>query len=864
MKPNIPIEKQKAFIEQFEKVRPDYVEYARLLENILTRAADKMAALALIQTRAKAVSSFSGKIISKDKYQDPLTDMTDLCGARVIVHFQSHVDKVCSFIRENFEIDEINSLDAKSKLKVSEFGYRSIHYIVTPKKDNILDVPVAEKFKSMKAEIQVRTLAEHLWADISHDRLYKTTLKIPDKWRRDAARLSALLEDADNDFNKWAHEIDSLALVYALQVENEKAKTEVETLNTLISIQASNVDECAKNVLKLASVYRVMDQYQEAESLLKIWLDRTKVSMINAGLWFEHGMVQCLQKCDEPDSAGYFDGMKSIDHSLQLFEELPFEVQKENEEKLSYIWFQLGRLLQQHHEKSNESLEFIGKAHRLMPDNPFYFVAMLECVVLRNIDMAHYSISLFKPGIESAIEQVERLLGIGIEKVPGWFAIGHCHFFLGNETACICAYANAIESWLDKKYVTSHATLIAEIALTGRLKRFDPALAGEIQLYLNLAMMHSAQCADKARFENYLVHSKIRKDSFKTPVVIVAGGASLMDQEKVDDYRDYFRELMLDFQGTIISGGTTAGIPGLVGSVKAEMDKKNKPAFDLIAYLPKKLPMDAVKSHAYDQFYETASEKFSALDILNCWNDLIMNGIIPRDVILIGIDGGDIATMEYEIALSLGAKVALVSNSGRAVSELLQDKTRRNLPNLMSLPNDPFTVWALVNQSARTTLTKDEIESLAPQVHEFYRIKKLEELDPETVDVNKYKVLMPWDKLDPSLQNSNLKQVAFYEHILKRVKLGIRKVDAPVLFNIKENVTTTEYDLLANLEHARWNAERLLDGWRYGQDKDLVSKLNPCIVAWDKLDLPTRKYDYEPVDNIPVLLVKIGFEVYKI
>ncbi len=90
------------------------------------------------EARAKSLVSFSNKIILKDKYKNPITDMTDLCGARIVVHFKSQVDKVCNFIKENFEIDEANSLDLKSKLMVSEFGYRSIHYIVTPKKDSIL------------------------------------------------------------------------------------------------------------------------------------------------------------------------------------------------------------------------------------------------------------------------------------------------------------------------------------------------------------------------------------------------------------------------------------------------------------------------------------------------------------------------------------------------------------------------------------------------------------------------------------------------------------------------------------------------------------------------------------------------------
>jgi len=99
-----------------------------------------------------------------------------------------------------------------------------------------------------------------------------------------------------------------------------------------------------------------------------------------------------------------------------------------------------------------------------------------------------------------------------------------------------------------------------------------------------------------------------------------------------------------------------------------------------------------------------------------------------------------------------------------------------------------------------------------------------------------------------------------------------------VLFDIEANLSNTfnndlnvsddgvkisDYEALASLEHARWNAERLLEGWRYGRVKDISKKLNPCIRSWKDLDDDTKKYDYDPVKNIPVLMAMIGYEVYE-
>lgn len=862
---NISIEKQKYFIVEFEKIRPVYVEYAKLLDQILQKAADQFGYLALVQARAKTVVSFSNKIIMKDKYLNPLTDMTDLCGARVIVHFQSQVAKVCQFIKENFEIDEANSLDLKSKLKVNEFGYRSIHYIVTPKKDSILGIPVDDKFKTLKAEVQVRTLAEHVWADISHDRIYKTELTIPEEWKREAARLAAILEDADGKFAEMSQAIDSVSNVYELQYETAKAKNDIQKLQTLTEILSDDPSESVKNVLNLVSVYRALNMPEESKLLLTGWIERMSGEpLLHTRLQFELVMLDLTTHCRDIHSADYHKATKLASKYLKELDTMREEKQSPTASELSFLYYRYGCLLQNNPEKPNEALEAISMAIKLMPENPLYFTALTECMVLRNIDVRHHTISLFRNTIEKTVTELEELISLGVDAIPAWFAVGRCHFFLGNQKECIKAYTNAVAVIMNPNYTSNRCVIDAEIARAGRFKLFNEVSAEQIRLYLNLAMAVSGKTTDQESYKTLLKEAQIRQEPLKTPVVIVAGGASLMDETKVDNYREYIGELMLGFKGTIISGGTTAGIPGLVGKVKTDLKKNGPVGFDLLAYLPENPPKDAVKSEAYNHLYETDTKEFSALDIFTCWTDIVLSGINPANVILIGIDGGEIATMEYRIALSLGAKVCLVAYSGRAVSEFIHEKPWKDYSNLIQVPNDPLTVWALVNQTAETTLTPEETNKLAPKVHEFYRKERLKELKPSATDINKYKVVMEWDKLDPVLQNSNIQQVAFYQHILKRVNLGIRKAEKPELFKIKENLSDEKYDLLAKLEHARWNAERLLEGWKYGPDKDLAKKLNPCIVAWEKLDDYTKSFDYIPVNNIPLMLSEIGFEVYKI
>ena len=302
----IPIEKQRLFIKQFEAEKEKYDRFAEKLEEILKKAVGQLGFLAIVQARAKKVVSFSNKIILKDKYLDPLNEVTDLCGARVIVQFQSQIPEVCELIKECFKIDEPNSLDHKSKLQVNEFGYRSIHYIVTPDKESILGVPVPEELRELKAEIQVRTLAEHIWADISHDRLYKTDLTIPEEWRREAARLSAILENADNTFGSMAKAVDSVSHVYEIQYEKEKAEINIEKLRTLVEIMKDEPDEGISNVMNLLSVYNALNLHEEGRSLILEWINIMKDNPPwHTRLKFELAMLDLTSCFENTGSAEY-------------------------------------------------------------------------------------------------------------------------------------------------------------------------------------------------------------------------------------------------------------------------------------------------------------------------------------------------------------------------------------------------------------------------------------------------------------------------------------------------------------------------------------------------------------------------------
>ncbi len=126
-------------------------------------------------------------------------DVTDLVGARIVTYFAGDVDKVAKVIEDEFSIDLEHSRDPRAAIEPDRFGYLSLHYVVTVSAARLLQTEWA-RFSGFTFEIQIRTILQHAWAEIEHDRGYHTPDDLPHHVRRRWSRVAALLEIADSEF----------------------------------------------------------------------------------------------------------------------------------------------------------------------------------------------------------------------------------------------------------------------------------------------------------------------------------------------------------------------------------------------------------------------------------------------------------------------------------------------------------------------------------------------------------------------------------------------------------------------------------------------------------------------------------------
>ncbi len=155
--------------------------------------------------RVKTVASFAEKARrvadGQPLYADPLREITDQIGVRVITYVHSDVAAVASLLDDQVVVHDDRDLGRETASE-GRFGYASRHLLIG------LDAaresqPAYELLRGRLAQVQIRTVLQHAWAEFEHDIRYKGSIPdehVPDFDRR-FTLAAGLLELADQEFS---------------------------------------------------------------------------------------------------------------------------------------------------------------------------------------------------------------------------------------------------------------------------------------------------------------------------------------------------------------------------------------------------------------------------------------------------------------------------------------------------------------------------------------------------------------------------------------------------------------------------------------------------------------------------------------
>lgn len=195
-------------LKSYDEKKDIYDSFALSLKSLLnTLIRDAGYSIHSLDARVKTRTSLNDKILRKDKYES-IEDITDVVGVRIITHYSDDVDQLARLIESEFEVDRQNSIDKRITMEPDRFGYLSLHYVVNLT-DNRTDLKEYASYKNIKAEIQIRSILQHAWAEIEHDIGYKSVNGLPNEIKRYFSRLAGLLEIADDEFIKIKESISA-------------------------------------------------------------------------------------------------------------------------------------------------------------------------------------------------------------------------------------------------------------------------------------------------------------------------------------------------------------------------------------------------------------------------------------------------------------------------------------------------------------------------------------------------------------------------------------------------------------------------------------------------------------------------------
>lgn len=171
-----------------------------------TLVKDKNIDFLSVSGRTKSAESLRGKILRKE-YTEAAEQIHDFSGVRVTAYTESDVRRISEVVRESFHVHPDKSLDKASELGVDRMGYRSFHF-VCDLGDRRTSLPEYALFKGLLFEVQIRTVLQHAWAEIEHDRNYKLSGVLPNGLQRRLFVAAGTLELVDRELDAIARAID--------------------------------------------------------------------------------------------------------------------------------------------------------------------------------------------------------------------------------------------------------------------------------------------------------------------------------------------------------------------------------------------------------------------------------------------------------------------------------------------------------------------------------------------------------------------------------------------------------------------------------------------------------------------------------
>jgi hypothetical protein len=222
------------------------------------------------------------------------------------------------------------------------------------------------------------------------------------------------------------------------------------------------------------------------------------------------------------------------------------------------------------------------------------------------------------------------------------------------------------------------------------------------------------------------------------------------------------------------------------------------------------------------------------------------------DVRVVGVSNAPNALLEYIVAIAMGATVMMRQELKDDVPSFARDPLYSLLKKIVFYPDYPYILRTYIGTGLPGFPRSRE--QMAKALHETYRMSFSQHRTSQS--------MADWDDLSPELRESNLTAVDQIVQKFNEIGYCLELAEG---FKIEPaELSIFEVETLAEMEHDRWVLKRLIDGWRYGEEKSYENKTDPNLKNWVDLDDSVRDIDRMLVRKLPVFLSHFDIKLKKI
>lgn len=163
---------------------------------------------------------------------DVFRHITDIAGMRITCNTVDDIDSVVAAIKRSATLAFPSWIEPSKCLEdyvksPKPSGYRAVHLLVGVR------VPNGGDFEEIACEIQIRTLLQHAWGELTHEETFKTEFEIPELVSKLSTRLATTLAVLDEIAQDLRDELEGFAAMASSSSPTSDSKGEAIAATSL-------------------------------------------------------------------------------------------------------------------------------------------------------------------------------------------------------------------------------------------------------------------------------------------------------------------------------------------------------------------------------------------------------------------------------------------------------------------------------------------------------------------------------------------------------------------------------------------------------------------------------------------------------